>query len=173
MLQVPVVALKMSTTLEEPTPSTAQGMRQARVVNTNTLNPLAHPPHTHAHPATPQTKVTRRTIAASEERDSGIRQRRGCKGIPSLAEDCSAPSSSRRVEDVHNFGGDKAIHCTRHETGSRRKHNRTQPTRASPSRPYPSCNTSNKSHKTYLRHQRRSRLRHSAATWLQDTIEPG
>ncbi len=131
---VEILKLKMSTTLDLPPNTAAQGMRLARVINTTALNPLEHPPHTHTHPATPQAKVTGRTYAASEDRDSGIRQRRGCKTISSLAEGCSAPSSSRHAEDVHDTGEaiQRLVRCTRHETGSRRKHNRTQPTRASP-----------------------------------------
>jgi hypothetical protein len=98
--EVETFTLKMSTTLDKPLTPT-QGMRQARVVNTTALNPLAHPPHTHTHPATPRINLTRRTCATSEDRDSGIRQRRGCKKRSSLAENCSGPTPTRRLEDVN------------------------------------------------------------------------
>jgi hypothetical protein len=45
-----------------------------------------------------------RTAATSEDRDSDIRQRRGCKITSSYAKSCSAPSSRRHVEDVHTVG---------------------------------------------------------------------
>ena len=104
MLQVPAVTLKMSTTLEkEPPTPTAQGVR-------HTHTPYKATPH-----ATTQTKPTTRTEASSEDRDSKVRQRCGCKTKSSCAESSSAPSSCRHVQDVHNIGV-ATVRCTRRET---------------------------------------------------------
>jgi hypothetical protein len=59
-----------------------------------------------------------RTVAASKDRDSSIRQRRGGKITSSLAENCSAPRSRSHVEDVHNVGGSRARY-TRNKTYTR------------------------------------------------------
>ena len=113
-----------------------------------------------------------RTVAASEDRDSDIRQRCGRKIISSFAESCSAPSSRRHVEDVHSVGG-AASHCARHETCTRNQ--QTNPRPLNHPIPQPAQHNSqryeNKHGNTYLGRQRRSRLRHSAATWPQDNIE--
>jgi len=84
----------MSTTLERPVLLTTQGIRHAHVIDTITTPPHSRIPLT-LIPILLHTKqtITRRTCATSEDRDSGIRQRRGCKTISSLAESCGAPSS--------------------------------------------------------------------------------
>jgi hypothetical protein len=83
-----------------------------------------HPPRTQTHPATTQTNTTTRTLATGKNRDSRIRQRRGCKKISSYAEDRSAPSSRHHIEDVNNIGGISRIRtCRRHETCTRHQHN--------------------------------------------------
>jgi hypothetical protein len=62
--------------------------------------------------------MSTRTPATSEDRDSDIRQRCGCKSISSYAESCSAPSSRRHVEDINSVGV-AAARCARHETCTR------------------------------------------------------
>jgi hypothetical protein len=51
-----------------------------------------------------------RTGATSEDRDSDIRQRCGCKISSTYAESCSAPNPRRHVEDVHSIGENAAAH---------------------------------------------------------------
>jgi hypothetical protein len=72
-----------------------------------------------------------RTVATSEDRDSEIRQRCGCKRISSYAECCSAPSSRRRVEDVHSVGGYAVANCARHDTCTRNQQTQPPPTQPS------------------------------------------
>jgi hypothetical protein len=72
-----------------------------------------------------------RTIATSEDRDSEIRQRCCCMRISSYAESCSAPSSRRRVEDVHSVGGYAVANCARHETCTRNQQTQHPPTEPS------------------------------------------
>jgi hypothetical protein len=67
-----------------------------------------------------------RTTATSEDRDSEIRQRCGCKICSSYAESCSAPSSRRHVEDVHSIGV-AAYRCARHETCTRNQQTNLRP----------------------------------------------
>jgi hypothetical protein len=163
----------MSTTLERPL-LTTQGIRQAHVIDTITTPPHSRMPLT-LIPILLHTKqpITRRTEATSEDRDSGIRQRRGCKTISSLADSCGAPSSRRHVEDVHNTGVATADY-TRHKTSTRHRynHNPTSLTHAPHTHTHPATHQTTH-HKTYCSHQRRSRLRHPAATWLQDHLDPG
>ena len=96
-------------------------------------NPPTHASPSHPYPSrnTPYKDITRRTLATSEDRDSGIRQRRGCKISSSYAEICSAPSSRRHVEDVHNVGVATAVRCARHETCTRNQQNKPPPTQPS------------------------------------------
>jgi hypothetical protein len=105
---VPAVALKMSTTLDAP-PAPAHIMSDESVPDTShssnvCIPPALHPLHTTTTLAVTAVSITRRTLATSEDGESLIRQRCGCKLISSLAENCSAPVSRRRIEDVHNFG---------------------------------------------------------------------
>ncbi len=67
-----------------------------------------------------------RTVATSEDRDSEIRQRCGCKISSSYAESCSAPSSRRHVEDVHSVGV-AAARCAKHETCTRNQQSNLRP----------------------------------------------
>jgi hypothetical protein len=71
--------------------------------------------------------MTTRTVATSEDRDSEIRQRCGCKRTSSYAESCSAPSSRRRVEDVHSVRDVAAASCARHETCTRKQQTTLRP----------------------------------------------
>ena len=68
--------------------------------------------HTATLKAIIATTVARRTLATSEDRQSLIRQRCGGQAKSSLAENCSAPVSSDRIEDVHSFGSNITVTCT-------------------------------------------------------------
>ena len=91
----------------------------------------SHPPQglNPRNRASKETKINMatRTVATSEDRDSDIRQRCGCKIISSYAESCSAPSFIRHVEDVHNGGGTGAAFCARHETCTRNQQTNLRP----------------------------------------------
>ncbi len=174
MLQAPDATLKMSTALDSPLPA-KQGMRLAHAISKATLahSSIRLPnPHNTEHKDAKINMATR-TAATSEDRDSKIRQRCGCKKISSYAESCSAPSSRRHVEDVHSVGAAGADRCARHETCTRnqqsnpRSLNHPIPQRAQ----HNTQRYDNKHGYTYQDHQRRSRLRDSAAMWLQDKIE--
>jgi hypothetical protein len=140
------------------------------------LRPLKHPITQSTKPARKDTKINMatRTVgsATSEDRDSDIRQRCGCKMSSSYAESCSAPSSRRHVEDVHSVKVAAAI-CARLETGSRNQQSNLRPLKHPI--PQPAKKQLAKDRKTntatHQRHQRRSRLRDSAAMWLQDNLE--
>ncbi len=133
VLQVPDVALKMSTALEGLLP-TAQGMRLAHAISKPTSAHSAvrfpNPHNTTSKDA--KNNMATRTKATSEDRDSEIRQRCGCKIISCYAESCSAPSSRRHVEDVHSVGV-AAARCARHETCTRNQQKQLPPTQASDS----------------------------------------
>jgi hypothetical protein len=162
VLQAPDVTSKMSTTLEKV--PAAHGIRQAHAIDTITAPPHSRIPLT-LIPILLHTKQnnTRRTPATSEDRDSRIRQRRGCKQTPSLAESCGAPSSRRNVEDVNNTG-EAIFRCTRHQTSTRHRYDNNPPLAHPPHTHTHTATHQTKHHKTYIGHQRRSRLRHSAAT---------
>ena len=127
-----------------------------------TLLQLMHPPHKATPHATTQTKPTTRTRATSEDRDSEVRQRCGCKMTSSCAESSSAPSSCCYVQDVHNIGHGTAS-CTRRETQTLTNQITLLQLMHPPHKANASCNNSNKTNNTYPSHQRRSRLRGSAA----------
>jgi hypothetical protein len=116
--------------------------------------------------------TAKRTGATSEDRDSMVRQRCGCKICSTYAESCSAPSSRRRVEDVHGVGG-AAARYARHETCTRNQQTSFRPL----NHPIPQPKQHNKQRyenkhgNTYWSHQRISRFHGSAAMWLQDLIE--
>ncbi len=111
MLQFPVIALKISTTaLDVPPKSPASAMSNQTALKTH----LTPPTHAFTHPlltsqlhdnlpAIIALTETRRTLTTSEDSESLIRQR--CSGQPtsSFAENCSAPVSRDRIEDVHSF----------------------------------------------------------------------
>jgi hypothetical protein len=82
-------------------------------------------PHNTTHEDTKINMATR-TTATSEDRDSEIRQRYGCKICSSYAESCSAPSSRRHVEDVYSVGV-AADRCARHETCTRNQQTNLRP----------------------------------------------
>jgi len=83
-----------------------------------------------------------RTPATSEDRDSEIRQRCGCKTMSSYAESCSAPSSRRHVEDVNSVGV-AATHCATHETCTRNQQTKPRPL----NHPIPQPNTQHNTRK--------------------------
>jgi hypothetical protein len=93
------------------------------------LRPLKHPIPQPAQHNTQRYKINMatRTFATSEDRDSNIRQRCGCKITSSYAESCSAPSSRRHVEDVHNVQVAAAACCARHETCTRNQQTNLRP----------------------------------------------
>ena len=111
------------------------GVAEARCTRheTCTCNQQKQPPPTQTSysptRATQHAKIrimATRTVATSEDRDSEIRQRCGCKTCSSYAESCSAPSSRRHVEDVHSVGV-VAVNCTRHETCTRNQQTNLRP----------------------------------------------
>jgi hypothetical protein len=133
VLQAPDVTLKMSTAVEPLVPSAAQGMRLAHAISkpTSAHSSIPFPnPHNTTRKDTKINMATR-TVATSEDRDSDIRQRCGCKFPSSYAESCSAPSSRRHVEDVHSVGGAAAVPCARHETCTRNQQKQPPPAQAS------------------------------------------
>jgi hypothetical protein len=138
------------------------------------LRPLNHKITQSTKPTRKDTEINMatRTIATSEDRDSMIRQRCGCKKPSSYAKSCSAPSSRRRVEDVHS-GGEAAAHCARHETCTRNQQTNLRPLNHPIPQPaqHNTQRYGNKHGNTYNRHQRRSRFHDSAAMWLQEHIE--
>jgi len=146
VLQVPALTLKMSTTLEKATVRCTRHQTRTRLQNTTNNPSLTHPPHTHTHPATRQTKTSQDVHwppakIATPAFGSDV----AARYISSLAESCGTQSSRPHVEDVNNFGvGTIWRHCTRHETRSRRQQSHKPFTHASPSRSYPSCYTPNK-----------------------------
>jgi hypothetical protein len=90
----PDAQLKMSTALETTLPA-AQGMRLAHAITkpTSAHSSIRFPnPHNTTRKDIKINMATR-TTATSEDRDSKIRQRCGCKIVSSFAESCSAPSS--------------------------------------------------------------------------------
>jgi hypothetical protein len=89
----------------------------------NTLLLRRQTPHKATHAATTTISSTTRTPPPSEDRDSKIRQRCGCKRISSYAESCSAPNPRGRVEDVHSVGDHLKGRCARHETRTSDPHN--------------------------------------------------
>jgi hypothetical protein len=95
VLQAPDVALKMSTTLERPLLA-AQGMRLAHAISKETSAhssirfPNPHKSNSQRYENQHGNTVSR-TSTTSEDRDSEIRQRCGCKISSSCAESCSAP----------------------------------------------------------------------------------
>jgi hypothetical protein len=96
VFQAPDVTLKMSTALEALLPA-AQGMRLAHAISKQTS---AHSIVQYPNPRNTLTtrndaNMATRTIATSEDRDSEIRQRCGCKPLSSYAENCSGPGSQR------------------------------------------------------------------------------
>jgi hypothetical protein len=97
VLQAPDVTLKMSTTLEGKLPPAAQGMRLEHAISKPTSAhstiPIPNPHDTTRKDA--KIRMATRTSATSEDRDSDIRQRCGCKSCSSYAESCSAPGSQR------------------------------------------------------------------------------
>ena len=138
---------------------------------------LTHASPSHSYPSCNTPNKTSQDVhtsedPTSEDRDSGIRQRRGCKITSSLAESCGAPSSRPHVEDVHNTGNVKTAHYTRHKTSTRHRynHNPTSITHPPHTHTHPATHQTNH-HKTYSSHQRKSRLRLQAATWLQDLFD--
>jgi hypothetical protein len=139
--------------------------------------PLNHPipqPAQKQHAKIRQKNMATRTVTTSEDRDSDIRQRCGCKRISSYAESCSAPSSRRHIEDVHSVGG--ATRCARHQTCTSNQQSNPRPLKHLNPKPKQQDtkrkDTAKKHGNTYnCSHQRRSRLRHSAAMWLQENIE--
>jgi hypothetical protein len=84
------------------------------------------PTHTTQHAKGTKISMSTRTAATSEDRDSEIRQRCGCKICSSCAESCSAPSSRRHVEDVNSVGV-AATHCATHETCTRNQQTKPRP----------------------------------------------
>ncbi len=174
MLQAPDVTLKMSTALEETLPLAAQGMRLAHAISkpTSAHSTIPFPnPHNTTRKDTKINMATR-TKATSEDRDSDIWQRCGCKICSSYAESCSAPSSRRHVEDVHSLGVG-AARWKRHETCTRNQQTNLRPLNHPIPQParHNSQRCENKHETTYQGHQRRSRLRHSAAMWLHYILE--
>ncbi len=134
MLQAPDVTLKMSTALEGPL-SAAQRMRLAHAISKPTSAHSSIPlpnPHNTTRKVTKINMATR-TIATSEDRDSEVRQRCGCKISSSYAEICSAPSSRRHVADVNSVG-EASDHCARNKTFT---HNQQNPTSAHSTIPFP------------------------------------
>jgi hypothetical protein len=136
--------------------------------------PFPNPTHTTQHAKGTKISMPTRTAATSEDRDSKTRQRCGCKICSSCAESCSAPSSRRHVEDVNSVGV-AATHCATHETCTRNQQTKPRPLKHPIPQPNPH-NTAreryeNQHANTHCRHQRRSRLRDSAAMWLQDMFE--
>ncbi len=135
--------------------------------------PSDSPPKTTQHAKIRKVIMATRTLATSEDRDSEVRQRCGCKIISSYAENCSTPNSRRHVEDVHSVGVAAASHYAKHETCARNR----KPTSAHSTIRFPDQHNTTredtKSHhgNTYSGHQRRSRLRGSAAMWLQVLLE--
>ncbi len=174
MLQAPDVTLKMSTALEGMPLSAAQGMRLAHAISKTTSAHSTitfHNPHNTTRKDT-KINIATRTIATSKDRESKVRQRCGCKIPSSYAESCSAPSSRRQVENVHSVGAG-TVRCARHETCTRNQQTNLR-TLIHPL-PQPAHHNTrryeNKHGNTYLCLQRRSRLRGSAAMWLQEQIE--
>ena len=97
VLQAPDVTLKMSTALERLLPPAAQGMRLAHAISkpTSAYSTIPFPnPHNTTREDT-KINMETRTIATSEDRDSEIRQRCGCKICSSCTESCSAQGSQR------------------------------------------------------------------------------
>ncbi len=171
-------------------PSTAQNMGLARAIRRINLCPNQHPIPQPAQQKTQRyeicfpnqhnttrkgtkTNTATRTSATSEDRDSDIRQRCGCKPHSSNAESCSAPSSRRHVEDVYSVGGAAAVcsarhkNCTHNQQTNLRPLNNHIPQRAQ----HNTQRYKNKHGNTYRRHQRRSRLRYLAAMWLQEILD--
>jgi hypothetical protein len=114
-----------------------------------------------------------RTSATSEDRDCEIRQRCGRKTPSSYAESCSAPHSRRHVEDVNSVGVDAAVNCASRETCTRNQQTNLRPLKHPIPQPaqHNTQKYRNQHGNTYQRHQRRSRLRDSAAMWLQYYLE--
>ena len=122
-----VASVKMSTALERPLLA-AQGMRLVHAITkqTSAHSTIPFPNQNNTTRKDSKINMATRTTATSEDRDSQIRQRCGCKTTSSYAEICSAPSSRRHVEDVHGVG-EAAVNCARHETCTRNKQTNPRP----------------------------------------------
>jgi hypothetical protein len=80
----------------------AQGMRHARKISTDHCTRISILNTNQNKRKASKITITQRTPTASEYRESVIRQRCGCRISSSYAENCGAPISRSRVEDVHN-----------------------------------------------------------------------
>ena len=129
-------------------------------------------PHTATLPAIIATTVTRRTGATSEDRKSLIRQRCGGQVQSSLAENCSAPVSSDRIEDVNSNDFSAAFsNCATHQESAAAAAAHLAPRTLQHNLPLPThhpLHSLTSPHTTHQCRRRISPVRHSAAMWLQN-----
>jgi hypothetical protein len=175
VLHFPDVTLKMSTAFERPE-FTELRMRLAHAIRQAASDHSGirfSNPHNTTRKDTKMNTLTR-TKAASEDCDSEIRQRCGCKSFSSFAESCSAPHSRRHVEDVHSAEGDATpANCASRETCTRNQKSNLRPLKHPIPQPkqHNTQRYENDHGNTYRSHQRRSRFHDSAAMWLRDFLE--